>query len=205
VLAEVKNMKNTKSALNLFVMTGLGLSFSLLTACGGGSSNSAETVTTLPNCTTSSVYNEGTKTWSLSTTDASECAAITTVPQNVTCDSNSVKVRIPVTGTTALNNEQTCIWQNGVQYCGTVNNNNNNNNYHSNIGSYEETCMNTTSAEWGHIVNAGSYYYYNYNAAHNDYQGLQYQYQYTYNKQLSPEETIIAFGVVAAALFFLNN
>lgn len=220
-------MRNTKSVLNLFVMAGLGLSLGLLTACGGSDSAPAPAVTTLPNCTANSVYNQSTKKWSLSAKDTKECKAITTVPANVTCSANQVKVRIPVTNKTNAGGknlptgtsfnpsagQQTCIQQsNGQIVCGsatTQTNNslqvNNNTNYHTSAGSYEETCLDQNSPEWYYIVNAGSYYYLNYSLAYNHYQNYQYQYQYSYNKQLSPKETIITFGVLAAALFFLSN
>lgn len=216
-------------------MTGLGLSFSLLTACGGGGGgDSKPVVTTIPNCTTASVYNQSTRKWTYSTTDSRECKALTNA-QNLTCDSNQVKVRIPVTSNNTSNpvvnnsNQNSCINYNGQVICGTAantnsntnwnnsshygtsyNNNNNysvnnNTNYHTSVGSYTEQCMDQNSQEWHYIVNAGSYYYLNYSLAYNDYQTYQYQYQYSYNKQLSPKETIIAFGVVAAALFFLSN
>jgi len=214
-------MKNVKTIFNLTV---LGLSFGLLTACGGGSSSSpAPVVTTLPNCTSASLYNTQTQKWTLSNTDSRECKAITTVPQNVVCAANKVKVRIPVTSqntNTALptntplinhgTGQQTCVQQsNGQIVCGTATNSNlhvnQNTNYHTVVGSYKDTCLDHNSPEWQYIVHAGTYYYLDYNLAYSHYQNYQYQYQYHYNKQLSPKETIITFGVLAAALFFLTK
>jgi len=259
-------MRNTKTVFKLFVATGLGLSFSLLTACGGGgSSDSDPVVTTLPNCTTSSIPPAVTGgIWTYSATDSRECRAITTA---VNCKSNQVRVRIPVTNSnrnTPLatntpfinqgNSQQSCDQQsNGKIICGTTNNNygnnynnnnygnnysnnnygnnysnnnygnnyNNNNNYgnnynnnyqvnnqtnyHTSTGGYTEVCMDQNSQDWYYVVNAGNYYYLNYSLYRNNYQNYQQQYYYHYQKQLSPKQTLITFGVLATALFLLSN
>ena len=222
-------MRNTKTVFKLFVATGLGLSFSLLTACGGGgSSDSDPVVTTLPNCTTSSIPPAVTGgIWTYSATDSRECRAITTA---VNCKSNQVRVRIPVTNSnrnTPLatntpfinqgNSQQSCDQQsNGKIICGTTNNNygnnynnnyqvNNQTNYHTSTGGYTEVCMDQNSQDWYYVVNAGNYYYLNYSLYRNNYQNYQQQYYYHYQKQLSPKQTLITFGVLATALFLLSN
>lgn len=195
-------MRNRKNALNYIVMASLGLSFSFLTACGGSDSKSAPTVTTLPNCTTASVYNSTTKKWALSATDARECKAITTVSAAANCKYNEIRVRIPIKNKTQT--QQTCVQDvYGHQTCGTpvVSNSQA---FHSTVGQYQESCIAHNSPEWAYIVDAGTYYYYNYTQAYSNYQNVQYQYQYSYNRQLSPKETLVTFGVLGAALLFLS-
>ena len=202
-------MRNRKNALNLIVITSL---LSLLTACGGGggsdSTPTTKTVTTLPNCTTNSIYHQPTTTrtsgwWTYSATDNRECKAITTISNNANCKYNEIRVRIPIK--TNTNTQQTCVRDAyGYQTCGTPVLNNSSV-FHSTVGQYQESCIAHNSPEWYYVVDAGSYYYYNYQYAYSHYQNYQNHYQYSYNKQLSTKETIVTFGVLAAALFFLAH
>ena len=196
-------MRNRKNALNLIVITSL---LSLLTACGGGggsdSTPTTKTVTTLPNCTTNSIYHQPTTTrtsgwWTYSATDNRECKAITTVSTAANCSYNQVGVRIPITNS---NQSQQCVIdQYGRRTCGIAVSQNYQS-FHSTTGHYKTTCIGYGAPEWHYIVDTGSYYYYDYRTAYN-----QYQYQYSYNANFGTKETIITFGVLAAALFFLAH
>ncbi|MGH1469341.1 MAG: hypothetical protein ACRBBP_10795 [Bdellovibrionales bacterium] len=196
-----------KKLIRLATITTISLSMGLFTGCGSSGSSSDTTVTTI-SCSSTPYLDTTTNTWQYSQTDTRVCTPLTT-STSVTCSSNQIKVRVPITSNTSNTALNCPVDIYGVQHCttgttgtpfvyGSVNtswnsnyNNTINPNYHLTAGLYQEACVNYGDTSYGYLLQGASYWYV-------DQQQLQ-QSVYTaqYHYQLSPGETLAAVGILA--------